>query len=278
MGLFNKDNKNENKVTEETTNTIETKICKRLYLVDYENVSDAGLVGVDQLTEGDIVVIFYGSKVKTVAYESLIAITSSAANIEHMKAEKTAKNYLDFQLTTYLGYKLGQNSIDEIYVISKDSGFDAVVDFWSDRGYSIKRQPSIIIEDKVNKVNPEEIPENTPEEKTKTKTRRTNTRRTGNQSRPTTRSTRPKVVTKPQSKKPRETANRPTVTEKQKAELRAALKEAGLSAPDYKKVYDAFASCDNTSAYNNKLQKSLGNDKTSVVYKATSKIFENAKK
>lgn len=31
-------------------------------------------------------------------------------------------------------------------------------------------------------------------------------------------------------------------------------------------------------AYNNKLQKSLGNDKTSVVYKATSKIFENAKK
>ncbi len=98
------------------------------------------------------VVIFYGSKVKSVAYESLIAITSSSANIEHVKAEKTAKNYLDFQLTAYLGYKLGQNS------------------------------------------------------------------------------------------------------------------------------YDAFASCENASAYNNKLQKSLGNDKTSVVYKATSKIFENAKK
>lgn len=85
------------------------------------------------------------------------------------------------------------------------------------------------------------------------------------------------MVTKTQAKKPR-TNTRPTVTEKQKAELRAALKGAELSAPDYKKVYDAFASCENASAYNNKLQKSLGNDKTSVVYKATSKIFENAKK
>ena len=70
----------------------------------------------------------------------------------------------------------------------------------------------------------------------------------------------------------------PTVTEKQKAELRAALKGAQLSAPDYKKVYDAFASCENTLAYNNKLQKSFGNEKTSIIYKATSKIFENSKK
>ena len=42
------------------------------------------------------VVIFYGSKIKSVAYDSLIAITNSKANIEHLKAEKTAKNYLDF--------------------------------------------------------------------------------------------------------------------------------------------------------------------------------------
>ena len=269
MGLFNKENKSENKAYDINTTTVETIIKKRLYLIDYENVSDAGLVGVDQLTENDIVVIFYGSKVKTVAYESLIAITSSAACIEHMKAEKTAKNYLDFQLTTYLGYKLGQSSYDEIYVISKDSGFDAVVDFWTGKGYSIKRQEAIVIKEKVAEEKSEEPP--------KSKPRRANTRRSGNSNRPTTRTSRPKVVTKPQTPKTR-TTNRPTVTEKQKAELRAALKGAELSAPDYKKVYDAFASCENTSAYNNKLQKSLGNDKTSVVYKATSKIFENSKK
>ena len=269
MGLFNKDVKNENRVSDISAATEESRVIKRLYLVDYENVSDAGLVGVNQLSSNDIVVIFYGSKVKTVAYESLIAITSSSANIEHVKAEKTAKNYLDFQLTTYLGYKLGQNSYDAIFVISRDSGFDAVVDFWTEKGYSIKRQESIVIKEKVVEEISEELP--------KARPRRTYTRRTGNSGRTTTRTVRQKVVTKTQAKKPR-TNTRPTVTEKQKAELRAALKGAELSAPDYKKVYDAFASCENASAYNNKLQKSLGNDKTSVVYKATSKIFENAKK
>jgi len=269
MGLFNKDVKNDNKASNISTTTVESRINKKLYLVDYENVSDAGLVGVDQLSGNDIVVIFYGSKVKSVAYESLIAITSSSANIEHVKAEKTAKNYLDFQLTTYLGYKLGQNSYDAIFVISRDSGFDAVVDFWTEKGYSIKRQESIVIKEKVV----EEISE----EQQKARPRRTYTRRAGNSGRTTTRIGRQKVVTKPQPKKPR-TTTRPTVTDKQKAEIRVALKGAELSAPDYKKVYDAFASCENASAYNNKLQKSLGNDKTSVVYKATSKIFENAKK
>ena len=268
MGLFNKDVKNENKISDISATTEESRVIKRLYLVDYENVSDAGLVGVDQLSSNDIVVIFYGSKVKSVAYESLIAITSSTASIEHMKAEKTAKNYLDFQLTTYLGYKLGQNSYDEIYVISRDSGFDAVVDFWAGKGYSIKRQEAIVIKEK--------MAEDKPEETSNSKPNQPSTKRNSNSNR-TTKSARPKVVTKPQTKKPKASA-KPTVTEKQKAELRAALKGAQLSAPDYKKVYDAFASCENTLAYNNKLQKSFGNEKTSIIYKATSKIFENSKK
>ena len=235
MGIFNRENNT--KQPELEVPVMEQKPIKRLYLVDYENVSDAGLVGVDRLTKSDTVIIFYGSRVKTVAYESLIAITSSDADIEHMKTKKTAKNYLDFQLTTYLGFKLGQSSYDEVYVISKDSGFDAVVDFWSNKGYVIKRQVAILIEEKPVEAKPQ-----------------------------------PKKTKKPKA------ASRPNVTDKQKAEIRAALKGADLKAPDYKKVYDAFANSDNTSAYNNKLQKSLGNDKTSVVYKATSKIFKNAKK
>ena len=93
MGIFNKDNNKQadNKVIDIPVFTAETeKTAKRLFLVDYENVSDAGVVGVDTLAESDTVIIFYGSKVKSVAYESLIAITSSKASIEHLKAEKTA--------------------------------------------------------------------------------------------------------------------------------------------------------------------------------------------
>ena len=269
MGIFNKDNnkQEEGKVIDIPVTTNETeKSIKRLFLVDYENVSDAGVVGVDTLTESDTVIIFYGSKVKSVAYESLIAITSSTASIEHLKAEKTAKNYLDFQLTTYLGYKLGKESFNEIYVISKDSGFDAVVDFWSKKGYTIKRQEAIVVTEK---------PEPTIEEKPK----RTYTRRTTSSHSRTARNSRPKVVTKSQAKKSRTPkVPRPTVTDKQKSEIRAALKGANLNAPDYKKIYDAFASSDSTSAYNNKLQKAFDNEKTSEIYKITVKIFEKEHK
>ncbi len=265
MGIFNRESNT--KPLDLEVPFMEQKPLKRLYLVDYENVSDAGLVGLDQLAKTDTVIIFYGSKIKTVAYESLIAITSSSAIIEHMKAEKTAKNYLDFQLTTYLGFMLGRDSYDEIYVVSKDSGFDAVVDFWSKKNYSIKRQTAIIIEEKVIEDSPIENP--------KRPYNRENNSRSKNKTTGRTRKT--NIVTKQPSKNTK-TTTRPTVTDKQKADLRAALKGAELNAPDYKKVYDAFATSDSTSAYNNKLQKSLGNEKTSVVYKATSKIFENATK
>ena len=74
---------------------------------------------------------------------------------------------------------MGQNSYDAIFVISRDSGFDAVVDFWTEKGYSIKRQESIVIKEKVV----EEISEEQP----KARPRRTYTRRAGNSGRTTTR-------------------------------------------------------------------------------------------
>ena len=59
MGLFNKDVKNENKALDTSTTAVESKDNKRLYLVDYENVSDAGLVGVDQLSGNDKTSVVY---------------------------------------------------------------------------------------------------------------------------------------------------------------------------------------------------------------------------
>ncbi len=50
MGFFNKDVKSDNVASDVGITAVETSINKRLYLVDYENVSDAGLVGIDQLS------------------------------------------------------------------------------------------------------------------------------------------------------------------------------------------------------------------------------------
>ena len=197
----------------------------------------------------------------------MISITSSKAAIEHLKAEKTAKNYLDFQLTTYLGYKLGKDNYDEVFVISKDSGFDAVVDFWATKGINIKRQIAVVEPVKEEPASTEDKP---------TRPKRTYTRRTGSNTRTRKPTTRANVTTKPRTKK---TPTKPiSAKDKTRNELRAALKGCGLSAPEYKKVYDAFDKSTSSSAYNNSLQKAFGNDKTSIIYKATGKIFEKEHK
>lgn len=278
MGLFNKDIKNDNKVSN-THKTVEEKRNNRLYLVDYENVSNAGLIGINQLSANDLVIIFYGAQVNSIPYEPHIAITDSAANIEQMKAEKTAKNYLDFQLTTYLGYKLGQNSYSEIYVISKDSGFDAVVDFWSQRGHSIKRQEAIVVTEKPAKSQANNKASNKTSgtnSKTNSKSKKA-TAKSSAANKSNTKSTKSKSAAKQQPKKTK-SSSQSTITDAQKKEIRAAVKGIELKAQDYKRIYDAFASAENTLAYNNKLQKSFDNDKTHAIYKATSKIFANGKK
>ncbi len=77
MGLFNKDVKNENKALDTRTTAVESRIHKRLYLVDYENVSDAGLICIDKLSGFAIVVICVCIKSGSVACDFLRVITRS---------------------------------------------------------------------------------------------------------------------------------------------------------------------------------------------------------
>ena len=63
--------------------------------------------------------------------------------IEYIETHKVAKNYLDFQLATYLGFLIGKGEKGPVYIISQDTGFDSIVDFWRGRNIEAFRQPSI---------------------------------------------------------------------------------------------------------------------------------------
>ena len=102
-----------------------------IYLVDYENVHNDGVTDIQKLSASDRVVIFYGDSIKSIPFETHVEMMASKAAIEYIETHKVAKNYLDFQLTTYLGYLVGQTDVKEYYVISKDSGYDSVIDFWN---------------------------------------------------------------------------------------------------------------------------------------------------
>ncbi len=117
-----------------------------IYLIDYENTGVKGLYGIEKLQEDDLIVVFYGPKTGAVPFDDHVRISSAVSHVEYIKTSKTAKNYLDFQLTTYLGYLVAHTGIKEYCVVSKDSGYDSVVDFWKARGMSIERRETISVE------------------------------------------------------------------------------------------------------------------------------------
>lgn len=103
----------------------------RIFLIDFENVHNDGLTGIDLLTEDDEVVIFYSVNADSISFELLHKFMFSKAKLNYYKVRRGGKNALDFQLSSYLGYRLSIVPEAEFYIISKDNGFDFVLDFWS---------------------------------------------------------------------------------------------------------------------------------------------------
>ncbi|MDE7167907.1 MAG: hypothetical protein K2O28_03555 [Clostridia bacterium] len=101
-----------------------------IYLVDYENTQN--LLGINDLSENDYVIIFYSQKASSLSFDVHKEILTSKATIEYKCVDVGSQNALDFQLVTYLGYLINQHEISEckFYIVSKDKGFSYVVAFW----------------------------------------------------------------------------------------------------------------------------------------------------
>jgi len=100
------------------------------YLIDYENVKSEGIRGILQLCEQDSVIIFYSHNADTLTFETMDMIFGSKATVRKYKIVRGGKNALDFQLSTYLGYLIHEGKDSCFYIISKDNGFQHVVEFW----------------------------------------------------------------------------------------------------------------------------------------------------
>lgn len=109
-----------------------------IYLVDYENVNLSGMIGIENLEEKDHVVVFLGNNTGAIPFEWHIRIMDSKAQVKYIKCGKVSKNYLDFQLATFCGYIMAGLEHEKIYVVSKDKGFDSIVDFWTENKEDIQ--------------------------------------------------------------------------------------------------------------------------------------------
>lgn len=101
-----------------------------LFLIDYENVGNAGMRGCHYLNESDFVIIFYSDAKKHMERRYLESITNSGCTFETCKLCKQGKNALDFYIASKLGELFGSGFEGTAMIISRDNGFQAVRDYW----------------------------------------------------------------------------------------------------------------------------------------------------
>lgn len=114
------------------------------YFVDFENVGQAGLTGLNVLNKKDKVILFYHDGTINLPLSHMVSCIQATMKSEHFEIKKIASNYLDFQLTTYLGYYAAKHPKKRLVIVSKDNDFIPVIDFWTDAGRTIQKQETIL--------------------------------------------------------------------------------------------------------------------------------------
>ena len=108
---------------------------KKYYFIDYENVHKTGFKGLLNLSSNDNVIIFYSGNADKITFNLHKEIVDSKADITYFEVKAGGKNALDFQLSTYLGYLIGNKKKARCYIVSNDRGFEFVRDFWKKQGF-----------------------------------------------------------------------------------------------------------------------------------------------
>ncbi len=106
-----------------------------IYLIDYENVHEKGLTGIEQLKSTDVLCLLYSDAAQSLTIDTMQLLTKSGAEVQYFKCLGSGKNYLDFQLSTVLGLMAGSRGDNEFVIISGDKGFQSLVDFWDGQTY-----------------------------------------------------------------------------------------------------------------------------------------------
>lgn len=101
------------------------------YLVDYENVNQKGINGIQQLklTKNDRVVIYYSNNANSLTFELHRELMRLDAEIEYRKITCDSKNALDFILVCELGRFTALNPDDCYYIVSNDGDYDNVIKY-----------------------------------------------------------------------------------------------------------------------------------------------------
>ncbi len=107
------------------------------YLIDYENTGENGLDGLTELGSSDRVVIFYSENADKMSFDLHRKLQECRAAVEFRKIATGKKNALDFQLAAYLGYLMAKEENGRFCIVSRDLGYEVLLDFWKERNIKL---------------------------------------------------------------------------------------------------------------------------------------------
>lgn len=263
------------------------------YLVDLENTGLAGLTGLEELSANDKVIVFYGTRTGAIAFDKHVELTKAKADVTYSKTERVAKNYLDFQLATYLGYLIGSGQERVYYIISKDKGYESCIEFWrkADKQITITRceslqksaaQMTMPREKTGTGKSTQEIPkaaaENSAQSADKdgqedgSKQSDMGRRQPGAESKQTD-AGRKQTVTENKRSGSRRTSETQKLPECMRKKIRKAVKEEALASGSYKLLYDYVVRSPDKHELNVALVKGFQQEKGNRLYKEILDVF-----
>jgi len=110
-------------------------------LIDYENVQPSSLAGLE--AEHFRVLIFIGASQSKLTFEIAAAVQKLGPRAEYVKIAGNGSNALDFHIAFHIGHLAAQDPTGFFHIISKDTGFDPLIQHLRERKVSVSRWKNV---------------------------------------------------------------------------------------------------------------------------------------
>jgi hypothetical protein len=114
---------------------------KNHILIDFENVQPESLAALD--AEHFHVIVFCGANQTKVPLDLAMALQKIAPRARYIRVSGSGSNALDFHIAFYIGELAAADPAAYFHVISKDKGFDPLMDHLKSRGISALRSTAV---------------------------------------------------------------------------------------------------------------------------------------
>lgn len=98
--------------------------------------------GIESIADSDVVIIFYNASSK-IFIKDIITFKNIIDRVQFQMMRHAGPNYLDFYLSATVGMLAKSDPEACIVMISKDKGYNSVLDFCNDNGFNCSKFPSI---------------------------------------------------------------------------------------------------------------------------------------